>query len=44
MKDYKVNTYRRQTFDPVLIAFVAICLGYIVVGMAWHEIAEYFGF
>lgn len=44
MRDYKLHTYqRRQPADPILVAFVAICLGYIVAGMVWSQVATYFG-
>lgn len=42
MKDYKYQ--RRKPADPVLVAFVALCLAYVVAGMAWSQIAEYFRF
>lgn len=44
MKDYKINNYRRVPSDTIVIPFVAICLGYIVVGMSFSQIAAYFGF
>jgi len=41
MRDYK--TVKGES-DPVLVAFMAACLGYIVTGMSWSQIATYFGF